>query len=93
MNQHSFIVTYELYLRVLKVWEVRKVLTNEDGLACVEASFKIMRDYGDARNLRIIESNVVSVRIGGDVPASVCNLPESDGRSISDAGRATGQAK
>jgi hypothetical protein len=73
MNQHSFLVTYELYLRVLKVWEVRKVLTNEDGLACVEASFKIMRDYGDARNLKVIEYDV-PIRVGGNVPATFRNL-------------------
>jgi hypothetical protein len=69
MNQHSYLVTYELYLRVLKVWEIRKVLTNDDGLACVEASFKIMRDYGDARNFRTEELDDLPFRIGGNVPA------------------------
>ena len=69
MIRHSYLVTYEFYLRVSKVWIIRNVLTNADDLLGIETYVKILTDYGDARNSRTIELDDLPIRIGGNVPA------------------------
>src|SRR5579864_8941704 len=71
MISHSHMVTFELYLRVSKIWISRKILTNSENLLGVETSVKILVDYGDARNPRTIElhGNELFIRVGGDVSA------------------------
>jgi hypothetical protein len=66
METSQIVITYEVFLRVMKVWEERTHITQKESLCLMETSFKIREEHGEVRNVRI---NELSVRTGRDVPA------------------------
>ncbi len=63
----TYIVTYEVFLRVTKVWEERTHKFQKETLCLMETSFHIREQHGEIRNVRIDELPVRSRR---DVPAA-----------------------
>jgi hypothetical protein len=72
---YSHVITYELYLRVTKVWIEETKRATLDDFCCAEKALKILEDYGDARNIRIFE---LSFRQCGDPSATDAQIHRND---------------
>ncbi len=67
METSQIVITYEVFLKVMKVWEERTHIAQKETLILMEASFKIREEHGEVRNVRI---NELPFRSRRDVPAA-----------------------
>jgi hypothetical protein len=54
-TSQTFIITYEVFLTVTKVWEERSHKIQKESLCLMETSFHIREQHGEVRNVRIYE--------------------------------------